>query len=185
MTKSNFLVVSSVICLVGIIVTACNSATQPPATTALLPLPSMLPTDVTNEPSLITTTGAFFALSVADANASAEWYSEKLGLKIVMQPPKTNQSTVIVLEGGGLIVELIQLDNAMPLNEVAPSIDNNMLVHGIVKVGVIVEDFDRVVEILKERNVSILIGPFPATADQRANIIIRDNAGNLIQFFGK
>ena len=122
---------------------------------------------------------------MADVNASAEWYSEKLGLKIVMQPPKTDQSTVIVLEGGGLIVELIQLDDALPLSEVAPSIDNNMLVHGIVKVGVIVEDFNKTVEILKERNVSIAFGPFPATAEQRANLIIRANAGNLIQFFGK
>ncbi len=185
MTKLNFLVTSLMICIVGIIVTACTATTPIPPTATPLPLPSMTPTSVPTESDLITTTGAFFALSVADVNASAEWYSEKLGLEIVMQPPKSNQSTVIVLEGGGLIVELIQLDNALPWSEVAPSIDNNMLVHGIVKVGVIVEDFDKTVEILKERDVSIVLGPFPATADQRANIIIRDNAGNLIQFFGK
>ena len=185
MTKLKFLVAGFVLCIVGIIITACNSATEPPATATPLPLPSMTSTTDATEQPLITTTGAFFALSVADVNASAEWYSEKLGLKIVMQPPKTDQSTVIVLEGGGLIVELIQLDDALPLSEVAPSIDNNMLVHGIVKVGVIVEDFDKTVEILKERNVSIAFGPFPATAEQRANLIIRDNAGNLIQFFGK
>jgi hypothetical protein len=28
-------------------------------------------------------------------------------------------------------------------------------------------------------------GPYAKTATQRANVIIRDNAGNLIQFFGK
>lgn len=184
MKKINFPVTSLIICMVGIIVTACTTTTPISPTTTPLPLPSVTPTDVPTESSLITTTGAFFALSVADVNASAEWYSEKLGLEIVMQPPKSNQSTVIVLEGGGLIVELIQIDDALPLNEVASSIDNNMLVHGIVKVGIIVEDFDKIVEILKERNVSIVLGPFPATADQRANIIIQDNAGNLIQFFG-
>ena len=177
MKRINFPVMSLAICIVGIINTACNSATELPATATPLPLSSMSPTADATEQPLITTTGAFFALSVADVNASAEWYSEKLGLKIVMQPPKTDQSTVIVLEGGGLIVELIQLDEALSMNEVAPSIDNNMLVHGIVKVGVIVEDFDKTVEILKERNVSIAFGPFPATAEQRANIIIRDNAG--------
>jgi hypothetical protein len=185
MKKINFRVMNLVICIVGIIVTACTATTPIPPTATPLPIPSLTPTSMPTEASLITTTGAFFALSVADVHASADWYSEKLGLKIVMQPPKTDQSTVIVLEGGGLIVELIQLDNALPLNEAAPSIDNNMLVHGIVKVGIIVEDFDKTVEILKERNVSIVLGPFPATAEQRANIIIQDNAGNLIQFFGK
>jgi hypothetical protein len=29
------------------------------------------------------------------------------------------------------------------------------------------------------------MGPFPKSATQRANVIVRDNAGNLIQFFGK
>jgi hypothetical protein len=42
--------------------------------------------------------------------------SEKLGLKIVMQPPKTNGATVIVLAGSGLIVELIQHDDALLLD---------------------------------------------------------------------
>jgi len=183
MKKSIFLVVRLAICIVSSTVIACN-ATAPPTQTAT-PLPPLTPTSVPAESALITTTGAVFALSVADVKASADWYSEKLGLKIVMQPPKTNQSTVIVLEGGGLIVELMQVDGAMSLSEAAPSIENNMLVHGIVKVGVIVDDFDKTVDILKERKVSIAFGPFPATADQRANIIIRDNSGNLIQFFGK
>lgn len=102
-----------------------------------------------------------------------------------MQPPKTGPATVIVLEGGGLIVELIQHDDALPLSEAAPTINNGTLIHGIFKAGVIVEDFDATVAILRERNVTIAVGPFPATADQRANVIIRDNEGNLIQFFGK
>lgn len=28
-------------------------------------------------------------------------------------------------------------------------------------------------------------GPFPASASQRAKVIVRDNAGNLIQLFAK
>jgi hypothetical protein len=28
------------------------------------------------------------------------------------------------------------------------------------------------------------LGPFPPRKDQRANALIQDNAGNLIQFFG-
>jgi Glyoxalase/Bleomycin resistance protein/Dioxygenase superfamily len=62
-----------------------------------------------------TAKGAFFALSVPDLESSARWYSEKFGLKIVMQAPKTKtlKSAVTVLAGGGLLVELIQNDEAL------------------------------------------------------------------------
>ena len=183
MTKLNFLTHTLIFCLIISFLVACG-VSVPPTSTAIS-LPSALPSSTPNESALIATTGVFFALSVADINASAEWYSEKLGLKIVMQPPKANEVTVIVLEGGGLIVELIQHDDALPLSEVAPTITDKLLLHGIVKAGVIVEDFDKTVAILKERNVLIAFGPFPATSDQRANVIIQDNEGNLIQFFGK
>jgi catechol 2,3-dioxygenase-like lactoylglutathione lyase family enzyme len=120
-------------------------------------------------------TGAFFALSVADIRASAKWYSEKLGLKVVMEVPKTAGSAVIVLEGGGLIVELIQNDDALPMSKA----------HGLFKAGVLVEDFERTVAMLRARAVEIAYGPYPARENQRANVIIRDNSGNLIQFFGQ
>ena len=32
---------------------------------------------------------------------------------------------------------------------------------------------------------SIAFGPFPARPNQRANMIVKDNAGNLIQIFGR
>jgi catechol 2,3-dioxygenase-like lactoylglutathione lyase family enzyme len=136
------------------------------------------------EPAAIAT-GAFFALSVADMEASVHWYAEKLGLKVVMQVPKKDKTAVTVLEGGGLIVELIQQDDALPLSKAAPAVKDNLLVHGIFKAGVIVDDFDKTLAMLRARHIEIAVGPFPARAGQRANVIIRDNAGNLIQFFGK
>jgi catechol 2,3-dioxygenase-like lactoylglutathione lyase family enzyme len=178
MKKSNFL---AAISFIASIITACATPTPLPST----PIPNTTPTNVPTDSSIITTTGAFFALSVADINASADWYSEKLGLEIVTQPPKTGAVSVIVLEGGNLIVELIQHDDALPFNEAAPTISDETLIHGIFKAGVIVENFDAIVAILRERNVTIAFGPYPATTEQRANVIIQDNEGNLIQFFGK
>ena len=182
MTKPNFLVM----CLLGtlLVTFAMACSTNVPLVLTATPVPGMTSTDTFTETSLITTEGGFFALSVADINASANWYSEKLGFTIVMQPPKSNQSAVVVLEGGGLIVELIQHDNALSLSAVTPTIKDRTLIHGIVKVGVLVDDFDKTVAILRERNVPIAFGPFPATTEQRENVIIRDNEGNLIQFFG-
>jgi hypothetical protein len=38
---------------------------------------------------------------------------------------------------------------------------------------------------LKAQNVQIAFGPYPAKAEAMSNFIIKDNAGYLIQFFGK
>ena len=130
------------------------------------------------------TRGAFFALSVADLDASTRWYSEKLGLSVVMRPPKQDKSAVAVLEGGGLIVELLQRDDATSLRQAAPLATASYHVHGIFKAGVIVDDLNATLTALRARGVEIVMGPFPASKEQRANAIIRDNAGNLIQFFG-
>jgi catechol 2,3-dioxygenase-like lactoylglutathione lyase family enzyme len=135
-------------------------------------------------PPLATTRGAFIGISVANLDASVRWYTEKLGLAVVMRPPKIEKSTAVILEGGGLIVELMHHDDAVPLTTAAPSVTRNYLVHGIFKAGIIVDDFDKAIAELRARNVPIAIGPFPARADQRANAIIRDNEGNYIQLFG-
>ena len=131
------------------------------------------------------TSGAFFALSVPDVSASAKWYREKLGMKVVLEPPRSADASVVVLEGGGLIVELLQHNEAKPLRSIAPNTGENFKVHGFFKAGVIVDDFDRTIAAFRARGITIAIGPFPKSATQRANAIIRDNAGNLIQFFGK
>ena len=132
-----------------------------------------------------TTSGAFVALSVADLAASGRWYREKLGLRVVMEPPRTNEAAVMVLEGGGLIVELLQHNGARPRSAAVPNARESFRVHGIFKAGLIVDDLARTIAALRSRGVEIAYGPFPKSAAQRANAIVRDNAGNLIQFFGK
>lgn len=129
--------------------------------------------------------GAFFALSVANMDSSARWYSEKLGLSVVMRTPRTNTPGATVLEGGGLIVELVERPDAVSLAAAAPAIRETSRIHGIFKAGFIVDDFDGAVAQLKARGVDIAMGPFPARNNQRANVIIRDNAGNYLQLFAK
>lgn len=136
------------------------------------------------EPAFVTR-GAFFAASVADLEASTKWYEEKLGLKVVMRSPRREGTAMVALEGGGLLVELIEDEAAVPLTTAAPAIERDYRVHGIFKSGIVVEDWDKLVSTLRARSVPIEIGPFPATAEQRANLIIRDNGGNYIQFFGE
>jgi catechol 2,3-dioxygenase-like lactoylglutathione lyase family enzyme len=120
-------------------------------------------------------TGAFFAVSVPNLTESVQWYSENLGLTVSLETSGGGVD-VRVLEGGGLIVELIRDPTAQPPGAAR---------QGIFKAGFIVKDFDRTVDELRVRNVSIAFGPFPASNTQRANLIVRDNAGNLIQIFGE
>jgi len=122
-------------------------------------------------------TGAFLAVSVQNIAESTRWYSEKLGLSVVFEAH--DGIDVTVLEGGGLLVELMRDPSAQP-----PNVSRPELAHGIFKAGFFVKDFESTVKELPARGVPIAFGPFPAHDNQRANLIIRDNAGNLIQIFG-
>ena len=142
----------------------------------------------TNSETPFAAKGAFFALSVADLDASAKWYLEKFDLQVVFRTQKTKsvKSAVIVLAGGGLLVELIESEHSSPLSKTAPGIKDRTLIQGVAKTGLIVDDFDRTLAALRARNVPILMGPFPAhDSTGLRNFIIEDNARNLIQFFGK
>ncbi|MBA2706900.1 MAG: VOC family protein [Gemmatimonadaceae bacterium] len=136
---------------------------------------------------IIRTSGAFFAVSVADMAATTSWYREKLGLSVVMQVPRSDatKSGATVLRGGGLTVELVQHDDAVPLRKFLPEPRGALFVHGIFKVGVTVEDFDATIAAVRSRGISIVIGPFPKRSDQPANAVIQDNMGTYIHIFGK
>ncbi|MDX2057916.1 MAG: VOC family protein [Gemmatimonadales bacterium] len=124
-------------------------------------------------------TGAFIALSVADLEASARWYTETLGLRRVMTIPRMGPIVGgAAFEGDGIFVELIQRDDATPGPTPAE------LSHGIVKAGILVADFDRTVAALRARGVTFFAGPFPARPGQRANVMFKDNAGNMLQVLG-
>jgi len=129
-------------------------------------------------PAAFQSKGAFLAFFVPDLDASVTWYSEKLGLEVIDRPPASDVAKVAILEGGGLIVELIQHKEATSRSK-----ETSPFTHGLFKAGVLVSDFDSVVAALKERKVEIAFGPFPARGKQRANVMIRDNNGNFIQFF--
>jgi hypothetical protein len=116
---------------------------------------------------------------VADLAASTAWYVDKFGLSVKQQIPKTNGVAATILEGGGLTVELVQRDDA------APPIASAERIHGIFKVGFVIDDLDGTLSALRQRGVDVVAGPFQSTATQRANVILRDNKGNLIQLFGR
>ena len=126
--------------------------------------------------------GAFFALSVDDLNASTRWYVDTFDLEVSSRLSYGNMKGAL-LAGHGLEVELIAHPASItPPDPLDPS--KKVLTRGIFKVGFRVEDFESTIAALKARGVEFVGGPFPPRRDQRANAMVRDNAGNLIQLFG-
>ena len=125
--------------------------------------------------------GAFFALSVQDVEASARWYAEKFGLTVVTRS-STPDVSVALLSGNGLDIELLAFKNSVAATD--PFDPKGPRPRGIVKVGFVVTDLDRTLAALRAKGVVVVLGPFPARKDQRANVVIRDNSGNLIQILG-
>lgn len=124
-------------------------------------------------------TGAFIALSVPDLEASATWYAERLGLHRTMTIPRMGRIVGgAALEGDGLFIELLQHEEARP-GTVPPE-----LTHGIAKAGILVADFERTVAALRQRGIEFAGGPYPARPGQRANVMFKDNAGNVLQVLG-
>ena len=133
-----------------------------------------------NEPS-----GSFFALSVKDLNSTAAWYKQKLGFKELKQGASPDgKSRAIILDRDGIIVELISHKQAVNGATLMKGY-KTYLIHGIFKVGFIVDDVDHTLQRLKANGVPIANGPYTDEAMHMRSFMIRDNEGNYIQFFSK
>ncbi len=133
----------------------------------------------TDTASVVSSRGAFFALSVHDLKASIAWYERVLGLRRTVVIP-ANEPIVggAVLEGHGIVVELLQRSDATRGTSPAE------LTYGFAKVGLVVGDFDGTVAALRKRGVEFFSGPYAARPGMRANVMLRDNAGNMLQILG-
>ena len=131
--------------------------------------------------------GGFVAITVPDLDASAKWYAEKLGLKIVKNHAMRadNKAAVTVLEGNGFAVELIWLADAAPLSKAAPQVKGPQDIYGILKSGIFVDDLDAALKELKSRNVTMAFETFYDKSMNCRMFAIRDNNDNILQFFGK
>jgi catechol 2,3-dioxygenase-like lactoylglutathione lyase family enzyme len=129
----------------------------------------------------------YLAFSVPDIEASARWYVEKLGLRMLFNVPRTAtvRAAAAFLQGGGFFVELVEVDGAADLSRYLTPQQigeggGRQYVYGLFKGGIVVDDFEKTVATLRARGVDIVDGPRPTKPDQPANVTIRDNAGNRI-----
>jgi len=131
------------------------------------------------------TVGAFFALSVADVEATSAWYRDKLGFRIASHGEAPNKiAKFAILEKEGSIIEMVQHREAKPRAAAAPGVKESHLIHGIFKVGFHVTDLDAVYRRVKEQGIPIAYDLMPVKEIDLRSFIIRDREDNLIQFFG-
>jgi extradiol dioxygenase family protein len=128
--------------------------------------------------------GSFFALMVPDVQDSARWYHEALGFRIVRDSEAADgASRTIMLEQNGVILEIIQSRGSFGLEDVTQREWSSL--QGIKKVGIVVsgDTFEALYDSLKKRNVIFLGDIFEDNEIKMRTFLVRDNRGNLLQFF--
>jgi catechol 2,3-dioxygenase-like lactoylglutathione lyase family enzyme len=146
-----------------------------------------LPVAAAAEPPFSAVQGGYVALSVPNLDASAKWYAGTFDLTIVKSHSQSpdKKAVATILTGHGLIIELVQHAEAMPLTVAAPALTRSFQVHGIFKAGIVVADLDATFRALEARHVDVAFRTFRDDAIAFRTFAIRDNAGNLLQFFGR
>jgi len=120
-------------------------------------------------------------VSVPDLEASIDWYRRVLGFELVRRLRiETIPADVAILKHGAMHIELFQAADAMPLPPERREPDLDVRTHGNKHIAFGVADVDAFAEELRRRAADVVwVKHFPHGG---ANIFIRDNAGNLIEF---
>ncbi|MCC5647526.1 VOC family protein [Nostoc sp. CHAB 5824] len=120
-------------------------------------------------------------LSVADIEASANWYVEKLGFKIIQDKSYPEFNTALIFtEKNGFRVELIKDGRAVSgVQRSNPPVHTS--IHGVSQFAFETDDVNKLKQELIERGVPIT-WEFENEELGVRFIFIRDLEGNLIQF---
>lgn len=125
----------------------------------------------------------FVALSVPDAAASARWYQEAFGLRVLDEiKPADGAAHVFILTSDTLLVEILQLRAAKtPGTE---GVENPERTHGIFKVGFQVTDLDAAVVKLRAMKARFDTDIIDDRKHALRFVLLRDPDGNYVQLFG-
>lgn len=119
-------------------------------------------------------------ISVADIEASIDWYSRMLGftlekrVKVEGVPAK-----IAFIKNGDFMIELFEIPDAAPLPEDRKHPNRDILTHGTKHMAYQVSDTKQLVEDLKSRGVQVALDV--QIIDNTVMAFIRDNTGNLIE----
>ena len=120
-------------------------------------------------------------VSVPDLAASIAWYERVLGFRLVRRLRiESIPADVAILKHGAMHIELFQVEGAAPLPAARREPDSDVRTHGNKHVAFAVADVDAFAAELRRRGADVVWVKYFEHGG--ANIFIRDNAGNLIEF---
>jgi methylmalonyl-CoA/ethylmalonyl-CoA epimerase len=123
------------------------------------------------------------AISVPDAEESADWYHRMLGFEVVTRMNQGSGMTVVHIKRGNCYIELFQIDGAKSLPEYRRDPSADLRVHGTVHFAFQVSDVAAAIKELQAKGAEIAMAPVDTPGVAFA--FVRDNAGNcfeLIQY---
>jgi methylmalonyl-CoA/ethylmalonyl-CoA epimerase len=120
------------------------------------------------------------AMSVPDLESSITWYDRVLDFKVEARfHIPAIPADCAMLKREGMRIELFQAKDGGPAAAERRHPDTDASTHGNKHAAFAIKDVDEAEESLRERAADIV---FVMKHDFGANIFIRDNAGNLIEF---
>ncbi len=126
----------------------------------------------------------FFALSVADVDASVDWYERLFAFETSRQVDLPERGLRIrLLARPGALLELIESSAAAPLVRHAPAVERRHEVHGVFKFGFLVADLDEMMDTLEREGVpprgEVIVEPDGTLR----SLQVEDPDGNVVQVF--
>jgi methylmalonyl-CoA/ethylmalonyl-CoA epimerase len=119
-------------------------------------------------------------ISVPDLEAAIAWWRTVLGFDVVERfPIPAIPAQVAMLRNGPLHIELFEVAGARALPEERRQPDTDVYTHGNKHVSFAVENVHEFAAELQRRGADIV---WVKEMKHGANIFIRDNVGNLIEF---
>lgn len=117
------------------------------------------------------------SLVVQDIDRAINFYTEKLGLTILM-PKEYNeeeQAEYVFLRLGGSNLELVKLHNQ---SNSGPAVDSDSICPHL---ALSTDDFEGTIANLKDKNITIFQGPFE-TDNVSKWLYVKDTEGNVLEF---
>ena len=138
-----------------------------------------------DSPVGFTFTPHHIALSVPNAEESADWYKKMLGFEVVtrMNENGVNKMKVIHISRGDAYIELFEVEGAKPLPEYRRDPSTDFTVHGLKHFAFTVTDAMAAFKELRAKGAEIAMEPLDLPGIVFG--FVRDNAGNcfeLIQY---
>ena len=120
------------------------------------------------------------AISVPNLNETLDWYARVLGFEVERKfPIPAIPANVAIIRNGDLRMEVFEVPNAAELPDARRQPDSDNRTHGNKHVAFTISNVEAFSAELEKRGADIV---WVKKLPHGANIFIRDNSGNLIEF---